>query len=124
MTHEIVYRIVNSKRRGMYRATDDEDSLWERAIGIYDERFQPPPECDGLPLFVTPEHRFGFKNITQIKRWTMKRANRKKLEEHGGMLNIYRVPSRKVVHGRNQLMFLAKSARLVKTMKITEFCGD
>lgn len=122
MSHEYIYRIVNKTGRGMYRSTNERESLWDEAVGVHNNRIHPLPFSDGISRYIDPEFRFGFRDIEQMKEWTIDSETRTALERCGGRVHVYRVPKHKIVYGNRQVMYPAASARLVRKCGITELC--
>lgn len=79
----------------------------------------PEPEDDGINIYTLPNHRFGFKSISQLKSWFGK-TNLDKLSLTNAKIVVYNVYSKEDVQiGKKQLIFNIKKAKKQKILEIS-----
>lgn len=123
MTEKVrVYRVTCAGGLGMYRPRKYSDSLWCRA-GAADipAQNQPLPHSDGVQ-FASGRDFFAFKDKQQMSKWIGKEVA-EKLAEFGGQVRVFEVDPKHVFHGKSQVAFTKRKAKLVAKIPLKEFIG-
>lgn len=114
MEKVIVYRIVGKDRKGVYMGNATDLAGVDNASSAT----KPSPCQDGLRDEIEC-HRFGFKSISQLKKW-FDADERECLHSVGAHVKVYEVSRGRVQFGGKQLTFNQKKAKLLEVKSLKE----
>lgn len=125
-----VFRVVDSEGFGYKRSLDSEILNWTEkgmsSLMFGDKYFEhrPMPKDDGLPITrIRKYHLFGFKNLAQLNKWFFP-ADLALGAILGGKIQVLEVSKSKMIHGRNQLVFDKRNAKLIEEFPMNNFLND
>lgn len=109
----LVYRIECEKYHGPYKRPNGVQCETYGISGWASKR-QPLPASDFSGDKKYPEnHRYGFRDLRQLRNWFLK-EEREALGKNGFVCRVYKVPKKRVVMGKKQLVFSADHAKFVR----------
>lgn len=119
-----VYRLEFPNGDGVYRHTEEKDSLWTQITGNFeDETLHPRPERD-IPNWddcFDCHWSFGFSSVEQYKNWVFNPFWRREFSRLGAVLSAYETPQHKTRRGRRQVIFLKSHAQKVDSYSPNHF---
>lgn len=117
----VIYRIEHEKyKTGPYRSWEFSEELdtSEWMINNHDSsKLRPTPYDEGLERYDC--HSFGFKNMTQLKRWFTKRE-RENLDRLGFIIAVYKIKGEAHIT-KHRVMFDGKSKKLIKRLALIDY---
>lgn len=113
-----VWRIENADGEGPYANDDETVPLAFRTISKHPAPYMDPGLSDwwGTSIFdEKPEYVFGFKSLSQYRKWFNDITFRRELEREGFQLNRYEVPDDWFKASNHQAVFVKDKAKLIET---------
>lgn len=110
----IVYRLEGKNNTGVYNGSH----VSRAGLRSTANEYQPMAWDDGLNYDLST-HRFGFRDIKQLKSW-FNAHERRVLTDVGVKVKIFEVSKKSVRYGGHQLTFNKKRAKLIGIKSLQE----
>ncbi len=119
-----IYRIEHKDGRGVYVAGGASDMSSDRHPGPYSDRgLKDKMRLEAWLGRKWGDALFGFANVKQMRDW-MGDQRLEYLDRSGFVVRIYVAPPQATLRGSKQVIFLKKSAKLIREARPSEFFGE
>lgn len=119
-----IYRIEHKDGRGVYAADGLSDRVSDRHPGPYSDRgLKDKVRLEAWLNRNYGDALFGFANVKQMRDWVGD-ERLEYLDRNGFVVRIYVAPPQATLRGSKQVMFLRKSAKLIREAIPSEFFGE